>query len=90
LADFKQDRVDQLLQYILAVAGQESGWERELGMIHLIKYTYLVDLTYAQYHKGQTYTGFLATRRPNTLHLRACWPGRPHRSQHRPCKYQTI
>ena len=57
MADFNQDRVDQLLQYILAVAGQESGWERELGMIHLIKYTYLVDLTYAQYHKGQTYTG---------------------------------
>ena len=57
MADYNQNRVDQLLQYILAVAGQESGWERELGMIHLIKYAYLADLTYAQYHKGQTYTG---------------------------------
>lgn len=57
MTDFNQDRVDQLLQYILAVAGQESWWGRELGMIHLIKYVYLADLAYAQYHKGQTYTG---------------------------------
>jgi hypothetical protein len=61
LTEYSKDRVDQLLQYILAVAGQESGWERELGMIHLIKYAYLVDLTYAQYHKGQTYTGLTWT-----------------------------
>lgn len=54
---FNQNRVDLLLQYILAVAGQESGRERELGMIHLIKYTYLADLVYAKYHGGQTYTG---------------------------------
>lgn len=57
MTNFKQDRVDQLLQYILAVAGQEAGWGRELGMIHLIKYVYLADLSYAKYHDGQTYTG---------------------------------
>jgi hypothetical protein len=57
LKDHNQDKVDRLLQYILAVAGQETGWSRELGMIHLIKYIYLADLTYAKFHGGQTYTG---------------------------------
>jgi hypothetical protein len=57
LKNFDQNRIDLLLQYILVVAGQESGWDRELGMIHLIKYTYLADLTYSKYHKGETYTG---------------------------------
>lgn len=50
-------RTDLILQYILAVAGQESGWDRELGMIHLIKYAYLADLEYSQKHNGATYTG---------------------------------
>jgi hypothetical protein len=57
LSEFKQNKVDLVLQHILAVAGQESGWGRELGMIHLIKYVYLADLTYARYHAGQTFTG---------------------------------
>lgn len=57
LTDFDQNKVDRLIQYILAVAGQESGWGHELGMIHLIKYVYLADVTYAKYNKGQTYTG---------------------------------
>jgi hypothetical protein len=59
LTDYNQNEVDLLLQYILAVAGQESGWSRELGMIHLIKYVYLADLAYAKYHEGQTYTGLI-------------------------------
>jgi len=39
------------------VAGQSAGWDRELGMIHLIKYVYLADLAYAEKHNGQLYTG---------------------------------
>ena len=46
-------RLDFLLQYILAVAGQNDPYERELGMIHLIKYTYLADLAYARQHLAQ-------------------------------------
>ena len=61
MTDHNQNRVDLLLQYILAVAGQESGWSRELGMIHLIKYAYLADLTHARYNDGQTYTGLTWT-----------------------------
>ncbi len=61
MKDRNQNRVDLLLQYILAAAGQESGWSRELGMIHLIKYAYLADLTHAKYHDGQTYTGLTWT-----------------------------
>jgi hypothetical protein len=44
LTEYSQNKVDLLLQYILAVDGQESGWSRELGMIRLLKYTYLADL----------------------------------------------
>ncbi len=61
MPDQNQNRVDRLLQYILATAGQESGWSRELGMIHLIKYAYLADLTHAKYHDAQTYTGLTWT-----------------------------
>jgi hypothetical protein len=51
------NRIDLLLQYVLVVAGQGTGWDREIGMIHLIKYVYLADLAYAEKHNGQTYTG---------------------------------
>jgi len=51
------DRTDLVLQYIAAVAGQETGWDRELGMIHFIKYVYLADLEYSKSHNGTTYTG---------------------------------
>lgn len=61
MKDRNRNRVDFLLQYILAVAGQESGWSRELGIIHLIKYAYLADLVHAKYHDGQTYTGLTWT-----------------------------
>ncbi|MBL7180239.1 MAG: hypothetical protein ISS65_08530 [Desulfobacterales bacterium] len=50
-------KIDLLFQYVLAVAGQEDWGNRELGMIHLIKYLYLADLAYAKHHDGETYTG---------------------------------
>lgn len=49
-------KIDQLLQFILATAGQEDFYSRELGPIHLIKYIYLADLEYAEHHNGITYT----------------------------------
>jgi hypothetical protein len=50
-------KIDLLLQYILFVAGQEDWGSRDLGMIHLIKYSYLADLAYAEHHEGKTFTG---------------------------------
>lgn len=55
--DLKIQKLDNLLQYILTVAGQNDYLNRELKMIHLIKYVYLVDLAYAKSHNGETYTG---------------------------------
>lgn len=50
-------KIDKILQYILLVAGQEDDYkERELSSIHLIKYAYLVDLTYAETHNGNIFT----------------------------------
>ena len=50
--------VDLLLQYILVRAAQEDDWrDRELGPIHLLKYSYLADCAYAERHDGQTFTG---------------------------------
>lgn len=54
-----QDRIDQVMQFALAVSRcvHEEDWKlRELGPIHLIKYVYLADLAYAREH-GETYTG---------------------------------
>lgn len=49
--------IDRVLQFILATAGQEDDFrDRELGPIHLIKYLYLADLTYAEKNNGETYT----------------------------------
>lgn len=50
-------RLDLVLQYVLAAAGQEDFGQRELGPIHLIKYAYLADLTHAERHGGETFTG---------------------------------
>jgi hypothetical protein len=51
-------RIDLIIQYALLVAGEEDEFiDRQLGPIHLIKYVYLADLTYAQRNGGQTYTG---------------------------------
>ncbi len=51
------DKIDLIFQYILSVAGQDDWHSGELGMIHLIKYAYLGDLSYAEYHNGETFTG---------------------------------
>jgi hypothetical protein len=52
-------KVDLLLKYILAAAGQEGYGNREVGPIHLIKYVYLVDLAFAERHRGETFAGAL-------------------------------
>ncbi len=49
-------KIDRLLQFILATAGQEDFGGRELGPIHLIKYVYLADLEHAKHRNGETYT----------------------------------
>lgn len=55
-ADFP--RVDSVLQFALLVAGEEDArFDRQRGPIHLIKYVYLADLSYAQKNDGATYTG---------------------------------
>lgn len=52
------NKVDILLQYALLVANQEDDWlRRELGPIHLLKYAYIGDLTYAAANNGSTFTG---------------------------------
>ncbi|MGA3085722.1 MAG: hypothetical protein ABSE95_13150 [Thermodesulfobacteriota bacterium] len=50
-------KVDLLLKYILAAAGQEDYGNREVGPIHLVKYVYLADLAFAEKHGGETFTG---------------------------------
>lgn len=52
-------KIDRLLQFILATAGQEDFGSRELGPIHLIKYIYLADLEHAKHFNGITYTNLL-------------------------------
>ena len=52
------DRVDALLQLILAVAGQQDELrDRDLGAIHFLKYAYLADLAFADVNNGETFTG---------------------------------
>ena len=51
------DRVDLVIKFALAAAGQNDFGERELGPIHLLKYVYLADLAYAESHQGETFTG---------------------------------
>lgn len=51
-------KVDQILQYALLVAGEEDdASSRQLGPIHLLKYVYLADLAFARHNGGQTCTG---------------------------------
>lgn len=52
-------RVDEILQFALAVAGAEEPGRQMLGAIHLLKYVYLADLAHAAANKGETYTGAL-------------------------------
>ncbi len=49
-------RVDLVLKYTLAVAGQQDPGRQELGPIHLLKYVYLADLAFAEQHEGATFT----------------------------------
>jgi len=50
-------KIDILLKFALAAAGEEDFDNRQLGPIHLIKYVYLADLAYAKCHNGETFTG---------------------------------
>jgi hypothetical protein len=52
-----QQRIDQIIIFSLLEADQEDDpWDRELGPIHLVKYVYLADLAYSEYHNGETFT----------------------------------
>jgi hypothetical protein len=58
LAGLDPTKTDRLLQYILVAAADEDDWrDRELGSIHILKYTYLGDLAFAAKHSGDAYTG---------------------------------
>lgn len=50
--------VDLVIQFALLAAGDEDDYfDRQLGSIHIIKYVYLADLSFAQYNNGQSFTG---------------------------------
>ncbi len=51
------NKIELLIKYVLAVAGRESGLDREIGAMHIIKYIYLADLAYAELNNGETCTG---------------------------------
>ncbi len=51
------EKVDLILKYVLVAAGQEDVGNQELGPIHLVKYVYLADLSFAEAHGGETLTG---------------------------------
>jgi len=50
------NRIKNLLKYALSVAGLEDPGNQELVPIHLVKYVYLGDLSYAEAHGGETFT----------------------------------
>jgi hypothetical protein len=51
-------RIDLVMEFALAVAArQDDPWRRSLGAIHLIKYVYIADLSFAEAHEGSTFTG---------------------------------
>jgi hypothetical protein len=41
----------------LEASRQDDSLDRELSPIHLVKYVYLADLAYSEFHNGETYTG---------------------------------
>ena len=51
-----EDRVIDLIKFVLGSAGQENPGEQELGVIHVIKFLYLLDLDHARRHQGETFT----------------------------------
>ena len=50
------DRVDLVLQYVLAAAGERDGGEREVTATQLVKYAYLADVAHAERNDGATFT----------------------------------
>lgn len=53
-----EGRVDQIIIFALLEANrQDDPTNRELGPIHLVKYVYLADLAYSEFHNGETFTG---------------------------------
>lgn len=60
-------RIDLVLAYALALAGHEEP-SVALAPIHLVKYTYIADLAYAERHGSATFTGV-----PWTFHYFGPW-----------------
>jgi hypothetical protein len=53
-----QLRCDKVIQFALLEAGRQDDFtERDLGLIHLLKYVYLADLEHAERRNGETFTG---------------------------------
>lgn len=50
------DRIDLVLQYILASAGERHAGEREVTPTQMVKYAYLADAAHAARHDGETFT----------------------------------
>lgn len=52
------DKIDLIIQFALLAAGDEDDFfDRQLGPIHLIKYVYLADLSFAKRNNGESFTG---------------------------------
>lgn len=49
-------RVDLVIQYALAAAGERDGSEREVTATQLVKYAYLADVAHAARHEGASFT----------------------------------
>ena len=53
-----KQKIAAVFQYALSVVSKsEDPLSRKLGPIHLLKYAYLVDVEYARFHRGETFTG---------------------------------
>jgi hypothetical protein len=53
-----EQKTTAVFRYALAVVSEsEDPLSRQLGPIHLIKYAYLVDVEYARFNRGETFTG---------------------------------
>lgn len=47
-----------MVRYALAIAAEADDYrDRELGLIHLLKYIYLGDMAFAEEHEGESYSG---------------------------------
>ncbi|MFZ2451611.1 MAG: hypothetical protein WAW36_13930 [Methylovulum miyakonense] len=52
------NHVDLVIQFSLLVAGEgDDNFSRQLGPIHLIKYAYLADISFAKRNNGLSFTG---------------------------------